>query len=704
MSAAPLPNSLKPTSSVRAASINAAAAKSAERSVLRLPVLAYAIGLVGILIALVSSGGLAYQHLSGHPLPGCGGGNVTQQGMGLALTAETKQSACATLEAHPMGSIGGMVMAIKSIASSTDFQKINPLQAVWPVSFLGATYFAAALAAWIVIGVRGRSVPALIPWLARFGAALSILYIVVIIATNKLCPYCIASHIGNLTLWLALEIGMIKARSVVVAGWKWDRAWSAVVAGVAVFAICSGTLAAFEVSHREGLMNADAEAAAKSRRELEEAMRQAADKAAAQAMTEKAPWGLPNGFRGRWLLGPKESTVRVVMLTDFQCPDCKAFENQLMAAYNANPGKISISIVHFPMCKDCNPHVGSTMHVNACEAARAAEAVASVAGSIASLDGKPAEPAANEAFFKMAEWLFSITGDFKEADLRAQVTKMGIPNVEAVIKKWKGEETLKLVQDDAKWGEVLGLFYTPMMFVNGVEVRGWLTNPMMLTSMINDAIKINPAPADAKNDNPPLVGMKYFEDWKLAPRVRIPEGNAKYVKKQAGAKVDVVVWGDLTEPGTKELDLALQGMIGKKSFNYAFRHYPVCTDCNPGVDNKYPAGCIAAQAVEAAGNLGGVDAWNKMKGMIFDRQAGLTKSKLSLFAGVIGLETAKFDAEIDSGPVKVAVENDVMAGKGYVTRFIPTIFVDGKVVDRWKRDGDNVLERILDYAQKHPGE
>lgn len=72
--------------------------------------------------------------------------------------------------------------------------------------------------------------------------------------------------------------------------------------------------------------------------------------------------------------------------------------------------------------------------------------------------------------------------------------------------------------------------------------------------------------------------------------------------------------------------------------------------------------------------------------MIFDRETGLTTTKLSLFAGVIGLDTAKFDAELDSGPVKVAVQNDVTGGQKFVTRFIPTLFVDGKYVERWKRE------------------
>ena len=32
-----------------------------------------------------------------------------------------------------------------------------------------------------------------------------------------------------------------------------------------------------------------------------------------------------------------------------------------------------------------------------------------------------------------------------------------------------------------------------------------------------------------------------------------------------------------------------------------------------------------------------------------------------------------------------------------------TIYVDGKYVERWKREGDNVLERIIDDAAANPG-
>jgi protein-disulfide isomerase len=686
------------------ARLNGAAASTgtAERRELRLPMWAYVLCLVNILIALVASGGLTVQHISGIPLPGCGAGFTRAgAGNGTEIAAVTHASACATLEVHPMGSLGGMLKFIKSRGQA---DKIPILEAFWPVSFLGAAYFASALAGWIVIGVRGRKMPALIPWVARLGALVSCVYILVIVVSGKLCPYCIASHAGNLTFWIALEIGMMKARGTLSKGWILDRSLTPVVAAIAVFVMSSGVLYALETRRLDDMIKRDQAEAQRQQDELNKQLKAAAAQAAEQAKTEKPPWGPPDGFRGRWLLGPKVTTIRVVMLTDFQCPDCRMFEGQAMAALDKYKDKISLSIVHYPMCLDCNPSVSHTMHANACRAARAAEAAAIIAGSEAEGEGKERWPAANEAFWKFAKWLFEIKGDFDDATLKAKLPTMGFPDTEKFMKVMNGDATLKNVQNDAVWGEALGLFYTPMMFVNGVEVRGWLTNPMALTQMIDQVATLNPPPADARNDDPPLVGQKYFEDWKLSPRQTISMGNDAYVMKTPGAKVDVVVWGDVTEKGTKELDTELQKIVGKKPINYSFRHYPVCSACNPGVIDAQPQGCIAAQAMEAAGIIGGADAREKMKQLIFTKQGSVSKNMLLLGGDVIKLNRTKFEAEIDGGPAKVAVQNDVMAGKAFVTRFIPALFVDGKYVERWKREGDNVLDRIIDYAVTHPGE
>ena len=57
----------------------------------------------------------------------------------------------------------------------------------------------------------------------------------------------------------------------------------------------------------------------------------------------------------------------------------------------------------------------------------------------------------------------------------------------------------------------------------------------------------------------------------------------------------------------------LLGFLAKKAITYSFRHYPVCTDCNPGVNNQFQNGCIAAYALEAAGAVGGAEKYFAMK-------------------------------------------------------------------------------------------
>lgn len=684
------------------------------QTVLRLPVWSWIGGLAGILLALAASGSLSFSHLTGKVLPGCGAGSVKGAESGMLLRVEKVQSACASLEAHPMGSLGGMWVGIKGLAAGRVVEKINPVDAAWPVSLLGATYFSAALAAWLVIGMRGRTMPRLAVWLVRLGALGSLVYVGVIIdgmvrGSKDPCLYCVASHIGNFTLWFCMEIGMLKARSLALGGsggWKMDRSLASVVAGAVVFVLTAGVLAVPEARHLQRLVDDDKAEADRVAKALGEKFAADAKNAAAQAASsgEKPPWGAA-GFRGRWLLGPKESSVRVVLLTDYQCPDCRIFEAHAMAAYDANPGVMSLSLVHFPMCLQCNPHVSKTMHANACRAARAAEAAAIIARNKASMEGGDEQAAANDMFWKVTNWLFQpdVKGDFDDAILKAKMAEFGIADFESFLKVLNGPKTLQLVQDDAQWGDALGLYYTPMMFVNGIEVRGWLTNPQALTQAINAAVAAKGPAMDARNDNPPLIGRKFREDWEKSPRVTIPPLPDKYVQGDLKAKVRVEIWGDLTEPNCKRVHDLVQTWIGKKAFNYSFRHYPVAKECNPNVGDIFPNGCLAARSVEAAGILGGSEAYFKMRTFVMEKAQQLTPTLVGLGAGMSGLDMAKFNAEVVGPGANQAVAQEVAIGRQFVARAIPAVYVDGKFVERWERKGDNVLEWIIDEAIKNPG-
>src|SRR5690606_27324872 len=105
------------------------------------------------------------------------------------------------------------------------------------------------------------------------------------------------------------------------------------------------------------------------------------------------------GFEGRYRHGPEVVPVRIVVFTDYQCPDCDQLDQTLEGLIQGRPD-VAVSVKHFPFSKACNPNVPREMHPNACWAARAAEA----AGVLRGRDG----------FWAMHRWLFSRRGSFTD--------------------------------------------------------------------------------------------------------------------------------------------------------------------------------------------------------------------------------------------------------------------------------------------------
>jgi protein-disulfide isomerase len=331
-----------------------------------------------------------------------------------------------------------------------------------------------------------------------------------------------------------------------------------------------------------------------------------------------------------------------------------------------------------------------------------------VAGSKAELEGQDRWTASNDMFWTFAKWLFEIKGDFTDDVLKAKLPTMGITDVDQFMKIMNGPGTLKIVQNDALWGEALGLYYTPMMFVNGVEVRGWLTRPSVLTEMIDAAAAANPPAADARSDQPPLAATKFFDDWRLSPVMPIPAPAADHVKVSPlpGEKVSVVVFGDFNETNCKKIDTMIKGWMASKPISYSWRHFPFDNTCNPAVPKTmFESGCAAAKGVEAAALVGGAEGYWNMHDMLFQKAENLRPNLIAMAAGVIGLDQGKYDAAAAGNEVAQLVKADTMLGQQMRFRAIPAIYVNGKLVERWSRnDTDNVLERVIDYAAKHPEE
>lgn len=599
------------------------------------------VGAVLLLVSVAAAGMLVARHF-GNALPGCG-----------------PQSACAELEATVWGKVPGVG---------------------WPVSFLGLSYFAAALVTWLAMG---RRIPGWFRGVSLVGAAASLLFVGVMLSLSKICAYCLTAHLANLAF-----VGLLVSRGGRALATRGSGPSRALAAGALAFVAATVGLAFADSSVQQ-----ERDEAAEAERL--ESTQQIVEKTRNQVVPGADPWGA-DGFSGRYRFGPEQAKIRVVMLTDYQCPDCFRIENELEQLMKERDD-LSVSIKHFPMNADCNRFATRTLHPNSCWAARAAEAAGMLRG--------------DPGFFEMHDWLFSRKGSFTDAELRAAVSEMGFDEKE-FLTTMRGNETLERVKADIEDGRAVGLHYTPMIFINGVEFRGW-QSPNALRRTVEAVAAANPAPAPASLDRPPLADQKYVDDWKAAPKVRLPRDQVARTRgagstAPAGADpgvIDVVVFGDFEEENTAIVDRQIQGALSKfPRVRYTFRHYPVNVGCNPTLPpnvpaaSVHPSACLAAQCAEAAGVLGGDEAYWGMHDYLIAHWDQLSEKGIRDHAKTLGLDPDELIQASERAGVAAAIEEDAKAGQQMGLRGIPYVFIDGRAVPRAVREGDDVMSRIIAAA------
>jgi protein-disulfide isomerase len=354
-------------------------------------------------------------------------------------------------------------------------------------------------------------------------------------------------------------------------------------------------------------------------------------------------------FTGRYRVGPAEAPIRIVMFTDYQCEDCYKIEQQLVQLYNARKD-MSISIKHYPFCTDCNPEVKSTLHANACWAARAAEAAGVLWGP--------------EGFWKMHAWLFDRKGGFETTEeLESGIREMGY-DPKGFIQVMTSPETEKAIKADAAEAKQLGLFFTPMIFINGVELRGWNT-PNALIRAVDALAAVNPPARSAAHDRPSRAFEKYIADWREAPLVNLPADKKPWALGPDDAKVKVVVWGDYQEPYCTQADAIIRAFAARRDdVQYTYRHYPFNSDCNSQVSNRrFPNACRAALAAEAAGRLGGNDGYWKMHAWLMENREKFDDATLRPAATEMGFDADALFAAMEQPELQASILDDIQAAK-----------------------------------------
>jgi protein-disulfide isomerase/uncharacterized membrane protein len=651
-----------------------------------------ALGGAFLLVAVAASAVLSMKHLGGISVPGCGPG-----------------SACDQLAATVWGKVPGLTWPTE-----------------WPTAFIGLAWFAGLLAAWLAAAGRASG---MLRMVTRFGVLLSMGFVVVMLIEAHLCLYCLAAHAGNLGFWIIAERSPRPEAP--------SRRALGTLGGAA--AACMAVLLAVNWQHQRGL----AARAEQDRTEsTERIIRQAHDSGDASTPVTSGATGStgatgPRAFAGRWRMGPEASPIRIVIFSDYQCKECNRVEDELRVIMQTRTD-VSLSPRHFPFCRPCNPNVSSDMHENACWAARAAETAGILRGS--------------DGFWQMHHWLFDRGGGFTTEVLRTALAEMQY-DVDEFIRVMTSDAPLKIVQEDVAAAMEVGLHYTPMVFINGVEMRGWHV-PNAVTRTVEEVAATNPPARTAGDDHPPGARQKYLDDWRVQHPRTNPADSSPWARGPAEAAVRVTVWGDYEQGMTAEVDRVIRDEVAAGlPIRFAFRHFPLNEDCNPGTAlTRFLLGCRLSFAAEAAGALGGNDAYWAMHDWLLANQARFAPistehsarlaeaekaygeatstldagdevnrapadqarrdaiaasaaardaaldALLTEAAGTIGVDAPVLLARMAAPETAAAIAEDGNAAKQLGVTGIPFIFVNDRFLPRWRLEGEPILRDILREA------
>ncbi len=593
-----------------------------------------------------------------------GVGNACAIGASAILAGE----AMALVSAPGCGDGGGCDQAARSV-----FGRVPGLD--WPTSFVGLAWFAMLAAGWLATVLRHGSsgMPAWLRWAARGGAAMSVFFIGVMVAGGYLCPYCLAAHLGSFAFLLAIECSPRAAHG------SHPRSLSWAVASAVVLTASLGIAQRF--------------AHGKAEQRLAESAHQAAQAAPQDGTTGSGSGGGGGGFTGRWRQGPEAAPIRVVIISDYQCPECREAEAEARKLLEERDD-VSLSAKHFPMCTDCNRYASRTLHANACWAARVAETAGALRG--------------NDGFWQMHRWLFERSGGFTNAELEAGLIELGY-EPKQFLALMQTQDVVQGISADIDEASSLGLYTTPMIFLNGVELRGWRPRQGSLARAVRLLAEERPPAATAAGDRPPPAVEKIIADYAAKPQVVVPADTWSWPSGPTGAPLRIVIWGDYQEPHTAAADRCARAIAAQRGdVQYTFRHYPVDQSCNPVAPRTmHPQACLASRAAEAAGSIGGADACWKMHAWLMEHQGGVTPQSLRDAAPGLGLDAAALLAAMNDPTVATIIQEDARAAWSYKDMLsgnfsIPLIFVNERHTARWRTGpgGECLLGRIVDEAHR----
>jgi protein-disulfide isomerase/uncharacterized membrane protein len=130
-------------------------------------------------------------------------------------------------------------------------------------------------------------------------------------------------------------------------------------------------------------------------------------------------------------------------------------------------------------------------------------------------------------------------------------------------------------------------------------------------------------------------------------------------------------------------------------FSYAFRHFPLSSECNPYVKkNMHPRACHAAIAAICAQEQGSF--W-EMHDLLFAHQHELEDEDLRRYAVKIGLDADLFKTCTQGESARKRLDLDISEAKRFGVPATPVFFVNG-----WRHFGAKRPKKIREALTKYP--
>lgn len=186
---------------------------------------------------------------------------------------------------------------------------------------------------------------------------------------------------------------------------------------------------------------------------------------------------------------------------------------------------------------------------------------------------------------------------------------------------------------------------------------------------------------------------KLFKDYDVKILLKEPEAFVQKISIDddpamgpVNAPVTVVMFSDFQCPACAATHPVLKKVLDEYGDKVRF------------VVRDFPLAQVHKNAVKAAQAAGAANAQGKFFEyieLLYKNQESLDNASLKRFGAEIGLDQAKFAADLDSGKFAAEIQKDVADGMSYKVSSTPTIFINGIKVRRLSADA---FRRAIDKA------